>query len=201
MAMRSAAVSNSRWPVTPCGRGRRPARSAGSATRPDPGAGGTQRLPRLVGGELAVRMCTDGSRPAGAAAQAGLVDAVAATGSLLEAAIAFAQARAAAGRTRRTRRRGIVGRQDDSARLGVRRPLTRESPSTIGPAPLPREWPPRRSPPPLTLPFDQGSALERELFAECVLRWESRALRHLFFAEREAAQAAEPVAQARRCRR
>ena len=40
----------------------------------------------------------------------------------------------------------------------------------------------------LTLPFDQGSALERELFAECVLSVESRALRHLFFAERDAAR-------------
>ena len=75
-----------------------------------PGAGGTQRLPRLVGGELAVRMCTDGKPlTAGAAAQAGLVDAVA-TGSLLEAAIAFAQARAAAGRTRSTREIVVAGR-------------------------------------------------------------------------------------------
>src|SRR4029079_6201252 len=40
----------------------------------------------------------------------------------------------------------------------------------------------------LTLPFDQGSLRERELFAECVVSNESKALRHLFFAEREAAK-------------
>src|SRR5262249_6401959 len=33
--------------------------------------------------------------------------------------------------------------------------------------------------------FDEGSARERERFAECVTSTESRALRHLFFAERE----------------
>ena len=36
--------------------------------------------------------------------------------------------------------------------------------------------------------FDAGSRRERELFADCVLSTESKALRHLFFAEREAAK-------------
>src|SRR5262249_7924561 len=40
----------------------------------------------------------------------------------------------------------------------------------------------------LTLDFDAGSVRERELFAYCVVSVESRALRHLFFAEREAAK-------------
>ena len=40
----------------------------------------------------------------------------------------------------------------------------------------------------LTHPFDAGSLRERELFADCVVSTESRALRHLFFAEREAAK-------------
>ena len=40
----------------------------------------------------------------------------------------------------------------------------------------------------LTLPFDAGSIRERELFAECVVSTESKALRHLFFAEREASK-------------
>jgi 3-hydroxyacyl-CoA dehydrogenase len=54
-----------------------------------------------------------------------------------------------------------------------------------------------------TLSFAEGAARERELFAECVLSTESRALRHLFFAEREAARPAslpkgtEPYAIAR----
>jgi 3-hydroxyacyl-CoA dehydrogenase len=36
--------------------------------------------------------------------------------------------------------------------------------------------------------FDDGSERERELFAECVVSNESKALRHLFFAEREVAK-------------
>ncbi len=40
----------------------------------------------------------------------------------------------------------------------------------------------------MTLAFDAGSLRERELFADCVVSTESKALRHLFFAEREAAK-------------
>ena len=40
----------------------------------------------------------------------------------------------------------------------------------------------------LDLPFDEGLARERELFAELVAGDQSKALRHLFFAEREAAK-------------
>src|SRR5207244_507972 len=40
----------------------------------------------------------------------------------------------------------------------------------------------------VTLPFDEGSAVERGLFADCLVSTESRALVHLFFAEREAAK-------------
>ena len=40
----------------------------------------------------------------------------------------------------------------------------------------------------LRLGFDGGSAREREIFADCVISTESKALRHLFFAEREVAK-------------
>ena len=39
-----------------------------------------------------------------------------------------------------------------------------------------------------TMSFDEGSARECEIFADCVLSTESKALRHLFFAEREASK-------------
>src|SRR3546814_2585270 len=39
---------------------------------------------------------------------------------------------------------------------------------------------------PVDLPFDEGQALERELFAELVAGAQSTALRHAFFAERAA---------------
>src|SRR4029450_4366452 len=40
----------------------------------------------------------------------------------------------------------------------------------------------------LTMDFDAGSRREAELFADCVVSTESKAMRHLFFAEREAAK-------------
>src|SRR5262249_53094448 len=40
----------------------------------------------------------------------------------------------------------------------------------------------------LTLGFDQGSVREREIFAACVVSTESKALRHLFFAQRDVAK-------------
>jgi 3-hydroxyacyl-CoA dehydrogenase len=43
----------------------------------------------------------------------------------------------------------------------------------------------------LTLPFDEALRLERETFLELLNRAESRALRHVFFAEREAQKAGE----------
>ena len=77
----------------------------------------------------------------------------------------------------RTPRGGPGGLRDRRARRcktakGPRRPTRPSTPSR----------------PALTLPFDAGSLRERELFAECVVSTESKALRHLFFAEREAAK-------------
>ena len=40
----------------------------------------------------------------------------------------------------------------------------------------------------VTMDFDTGSRRERELLADCILSTESKAMRHLFFAEREAAK-------------
>ena len=38
-----------------------------------------------------------------------------------------------------------------------------------------------------TLPFDQGMARERELFMQCMQNSQAKALQHVFFAERKAA--------------
>src|SRR5207237_31966 len=57
-----------------------------------PGAGGTQRLPRLVGPEQALKMVTSGTPiSAKAALAAGLIDEMAPEDGLLEAAKAFAR--------------------------------------------------------------------------------------------------------------
>jgi 3-hydroxyacyl-CoA dehydrogenase len=151
-----------------------------------PGAGGTQRLPRLVGVALALKMCTEGLPISASDARAsGLVDRIA-DRALQESAIGFAKELAENRRLRRTREetekiadvtgalatcahvRAVLGK---TAR-GQRAPYAAVDAIQAG----------------LQQPFDVGSANERELFADCVVSIESRALRHLFFAEREAAK-------------
>jgi 3-hydroxyacyl-CoA dehydrogenase len=151
-----------------------------------PGAGGTQRLPRLAGAKLALEMSTDGKPvPAPKALAAGIIDHIV-DGDLLTGAIAFAKAKAKAGAIRKVREIAL-GAEDVKAGLeacdatraalkktakGMTAPFAAVSAIEAG----------------LKLPFDQGSIRERELFAECVVSTESKALRHLFFAEREVAK-------------
>ena len=151
-----------------------------------PGAGGTERLPRLCGPVLALEMCTDG-KPIDAlrATEAGLVDAVI-EGALLENAIAFAKARATAGERRRTRdlRDKIADREVGLAACqGMRATLARTARGARAPFAAVDAIEAC-----LTMNFDTGSRREIELFAECVVSTESKAMRHLFFAEREAAR-------------
>jgi 3-hydroxyacyl-CoA dehydrogenase len=151
-----------------------------------PGAGGTQRLPRLCGARLAIAMCIDGKPVAAPKAQAaGILDRITAD-DLLSAAIELARTKAAAGEIRRTRELPIrseagadVARIAEEARAalpkaakGVRAPAAAIEAIKAGAA----------------RGFDAGSVRERELFADCVVSNESKALRHLFFAEREVAK-------------
>jgi 3-hydroxyacyl-CoA dehydrogenase len=148
-----------------------------------PGAGGTQRLPRLCGAALALDMCTDGKPVSASRAQKeGIIDAVI-HGDLLEGAIAFAKARAAAGERRKTRE--VQGKIADRATGLAALATTRSA--------LAKTARGARAPfaavdaieACLALDFAAGSRREIELFADCVLSDESKALRHLFFAERE----------------
>jgi 3-hydroxyacyl-CoA dehydrogenase len=151
-----------------------------------PGAGGTQRLPRLCGPTLALQMCTDG-KPISAerALESGLVDRIA-NGTLRDEAIAFASERVARGQIRKTREQsdktsdvtsGLAACALMRASLGktargVLAPYAAVDAIEAG----------------LQQSFDAGSVRERELFADCVVSTESKALRHLFFAEREVAK-------------
>ena len=154
-----------------------------------PGAGGTQRLPRLCGPALALEMCTEGKPIAAArAVEAAIVDAVI-DGDLLEGAIAFAKARAAAGERRRTR--------DLQDRIGDRAAGTAACQAAR--AVLGKTARGARAPfaavdaieACVTMDFDTGSRREIELFADCVLSVESKAMRYLFFAEREVSKIAD----------
>jgi 3-hydroxyacyl-CoA dehydrogenase len=151
-----------------------------------PGAGGTQRLPRLAGAALALQMCTDG-KPVTApkAKAAGMVDEVI-EGDLLAGAIAFAKKKAAAREIRKVRDIAISA---DAAKAGLeacgtmRESLVKTARGQKAPFAVVDAVEAG-----LKDGFDAGSIKERELFATCVVSTESKALRHMFFAEREVAK-------------
>ena len=149
-----------------------------------PGAGGTQRFPRLAGVEAALQVCTDGKPIAAAKAKAaGLVDELV-DGDLLAGAIRFAKDKAAKHEVRKARdlpigdeARGLQACASMRESLkktakGMRAPYAVVDAIEAG----------------LRQGFDAGSIRERELFGDCVVSTESKALRHLFFAEREVAK-------------
>jgi len=150
-----------------------------------PGAGGTQRLPRLCGAAVALEMCTAGQPvPAARALQTGAIDEIVA-GDLRAGAVAFAHARAGGG-IRKTRDIPITPEQRTAgvaAGETARAALARSARGAKAPFAAVDAIEAA-----MTLPFDAGSVREREIFADCLLSTESKALRHLFFAEREAAK-------------
>jgi 3-hydroxyacyl-CoA dehydrogenase len=151
-----------------------------------PGAGGTQRLPRLAGAATALEMCAEG-RPVSAdrAFAAGIIDQIVA-GDLRHGAIAFAKARAAAGEIRKARDIPISS-EASAAGLEACERMRGSLAKTARGAGAPYAAV-RAIEAAMMLSFDAGSLRERELFADCVVSNESKALRHLFFAEREAAK-------------
>jgi 3-hydroxyacyl-CoA dehydrogenase len=151
-----------------------------------PGAGGTQRLPRLAGAKLALEMSTDGKPVAAPKALAsGIIDHIV-EGDLLTGAIAFAKSKAKAGEIRKVREI-VISAEGVTAGLEacetVRAALKKTARGMAAPFAAVNAIEAG-----LKLPFDEGSNRERELFAECVVSTESKALRHLFFAEREVAK-------------
>jgi 3-hydroxyacyl-CoA dehydrogenase len=151
-----------------------------------PGAGGTQRLPRLCGAAMALQMSADGKPVSAAKAlAAGIVDRVV-DGDLLTGAVAFARSKATTREIRKTRAitpaAGAVA-AGLNACVAMRQSLAKTARGQRAPFAVVDavEAGLHRS-------FDEGSIRERELFADCVVSIESKALRHLFFAEREAAK-------------
>ncbi len=151
-----------------------------------PGAGGTQRLPRLCGARMALEMCTGGKPvPAAKALAAGIIDHIV-DGDLLTGAIAFAKAKANAREIRKSREISHYRRAGGgglAACAEMRQTLANAARGMAAPFAVVDAIEAG-----LTSSFDAGSIRERELFAGCVVSTESKALRHLFFAEREAAK-------------
>ena len=144
-----------------------------------PGAGGTQRLPRLADVETALAMIVEGT-PLGAAeaAEAGILDRVI-DGDLLDGAVAFARERIAAGPPHPLARERTPALKDQGIFAATRERLERRARGQRAPVAC-LECVELA----LELPFDEGIRRERAIFEECMASAESRALRHVFFAER-----------------
>lgn len=146
-----------------------------------PGARGTQHLPRLVGVERALEIIALGDPlTAGAAREMGLVDALA-EGDLVEAALDMA--RGVAGKPpRRTRDLRVETVPDEVYEEFARRHARKFRGLDAPPAIIASVRAATR------LSFDEGAKREREIFLKLREGPQNEALRHVFFAEREAAK-------------
>lgn len=152
-----------------------------------PGAGGTQRLTRLIGPERALEAVTSGaSIAAGEAKALGIVDELVEDGRLREGAIAFARAVAGKRPLPRVRDRTDKiepARQRPEIFADFRKANARRFRGFIAP-----EHNIRAIEAAVTLPFEEGMALERKMFLELLEGPQSAAQRYVFFAERAAAK-------------
>ncbi|MFZ5932373.1 MAG: 3-hydroxyacyl-CoA dehydrogenase NAD-binding domain-containing protein [Pseudomonadota bacterium] len=152
-----------------------------------PGAGGTQRLPRIVGAEMALEMVGIGD-PIGAAKalEVGLISEIV-TGDLTEGGIAFARKLLA-------EKRPLIRVRDNDAKVApargkpeifanFRKLHERKNRGFLAP-----EYNIRCIEAAVNLPFEQGIKREGELFRELLQGPQSAAQRYMFFAERQAAK-------------
>ena len=148
-----------------------------------PGAGGTQRTPRLAGIEAALQLMTSGVPIAAAQAmEVGLIDRIV-DGDLHQGATAWAKELVADGaKPRRTSEQEIPA-YDAAIFDGYRATLAKRARGQIAP-----QFIVDCVEGAATLSFADGLALERSKFAELMDGEQSAALRHFFFAERQAAK-------------
>lgn len=149
-----------------------------------PGSGGTQRLPRLIGAKVALDMMLSGESIGVDRARAlGVIDRLLDDRDYVADAAAYARQLVASGAPpRRLRDLPVPAAEsmDSLARAALEQMPAKHKPleaaSRIA----------RSVEAAVSMPFEQGLALSRMLFEECRTSTQSRALRHLFFAEREA---------------
>ncbi|MAO39863.1 MAG: 3-hydroxyacyl-CoA dehydrogenase [Pseudohongiella sp.] len=151
-----------------------------------PGAGGTQRVPRIAGVKAALDMITSGNPvAAGKASDMGLIDEVLAGKDLKAEAVAYARDLADSGALLK-RIRDI---KIDPASIepgffdAYRKQVAKRARGQIA-----QDRIVSCVEAAVNLPMDEGLEVERKLFSELVSSPQSKAMRHAFFAEREAAK-------------
>lgn len=153
-----------------------------------PGAGGTQRLPRVVGVELALKMITTGeSMSSEKFSGTDLFDEIILADDVthfIKGAIAFAEKIANVRPLPKIRNRSILHPQLhevlEAARVQAKRGFLKAPLHCVDAIAAAAN-----------LPFDEGILFERQSFYQLVLSPESKALRHAFFAERAASKIAD----------
>ncbi len=140
-----------------------------------PGAGGTQRLPRIIGVEKSIELICGGIRiKADEALQLGIINKIVKE-DLLSNAVEFARS------CKKNRIRDISTPDAQASdvslatqkalKLGKNRPNIHKAIEMIVNA--------------MSMPIDQGLAIERQVFQDLRVSTEAKALRHQFFAERK----------------
>jgi len=156
-----------------------------------PGAGGTQRLPRLIGVEKALDVILSGTPfSAREAKERGVVDELAEEGGLHEGALAFARRliaeKAPLKKVRDRADKLEPARGHPEIFEAIRKANARKFRGF-------EAWEKaivsvRNA---VELPFDEGLAKEREMFLALLATTQSKAQRHVFFAERQAQKIAD----------
>ena len=151
-----------------------------------PGAGGTQRVPRIAGVKAALDMMTSGNPvPAPVASDMGLVDEIIQGDDLKSGALAYIKDLIDSGAP--LKRIRDINIDPSSIEPGFfenyRKGLARKARGQIAPDRIVSCVEAA-----VSMPMDKGLERERELFSELVQSPESASMRHIFFAEREAAK-------------
>ena len=153
-----------------------------------PGAGGTQRLPRLVGVEQALKMVTSGLHlPAEHCLQSGLIDKIANDDDLLNNSISFAKEIIKDNRPLKKVRdideKVKAAKGNNEIFQNFRKSIERKTRGFLAP-----EYNIQCIEAAVNEPFDKGIKIERDLFIKLISGNQSAAQRYFFFAQRQVAK-------------
>ena len=153
-----------------------------------PGAGGTQRLPRLVGVEQALKMVTSGIHlSADKCLKSGLIDKLANEDQLLDDSISFAKEVLSENKPLRKVRdineKVIAARGNDNLFSDFRKSIARKTRGFLAP-----EYNIQCIEAAVNQSFDEGIKIEKNLFLKLITGNQSAAQRYFFFSQRQVAK-------------